>query len=316
MSNLPKQVQRQAEEVAELDKMFEEPPQEQPDEAAAKADQVPAEVPPPAPPAPVKSDEETWQRRYSTLQGMFNAEVPRLNAQVKELQQQLQAVLAQQQSAPKQVEQPASKKLVTEQDVEAYGGELIDLMRRQASEVFQAERTQFQQDLAALQAENAELRKQLTGVAEKQGVTDRRAYFVELSKLVPDYETINVDQAFMDWLAEVDPVSGLTRQTFLNSAFEHVDPVRTASVFNAWKQVAGKVQQPKQQAAQELQRQVAPGTSRASTPTTQPTGAEKIWSMAEIERFYVDVSKGKYARDEATRIEAEIDAAVAAGRLR
>jgi uncharacterized lipoprotein YajG len=38
--------------------------------------------------------------------------------------------------------------------------------------------------------------------------------------------------------------------------------------------------------------------------------------MAEIERFYVDVSKGKYERDEATRIEAEIDAAVAAGRLR
>ena len=310
MSKLPKQVQRQAEEVAELDKMFEQP-QEQPNEAEAKADQEPVETPTPAPSAPVKSEAETWQQRYQTLQGMFNAEVPRLNAQLRELQQQLQAAQAQQ-SAPKQVSQEPAKKLVTEQDVEAYGGELIDLMRRQASEVFQAERMQFRNDLAKLEAENADLRKQLGGVAERQGQNDRRSYFMELAKLVPDYESVNLDPAFIGWLAEVDPISGLTRQTFLNTAFEQFDPARTAAVFNGWKQLAGTVAPVKQ----ELERQVAPGTSRASAQTSQSSGADRIWSMTEIERFYMDASKGKYGRDEAARIEAEIDAAVATGRIR
>lgn len=299
MSNLPKQVQRQAEEVAELDKMFEEPPQqtEQPAEAVQEPD-------PPAPPVQPKQDEETWQKRYQTLQGMFNAEVPRLNAQVKELQQQLQQVLAKAQEPQKA---PETQKLVTEKDVEAFGGELLDVIKRQAVEAVQA-------DFVKLQAENAELRRQLGGVAEKQGHVDRRTYFAELMAAVPDYEALNTDQGFLAWLSEVDPVSGLNRQTFLNAAYENLDAQRTAAVFSTYKQTLAR--QPVSQAAQELQRQVAPGTSRASTPQTQPTGAEKIWSVAEIERFYVDVSKGKYARDEATRIEAEIDAAVAAGRLR
>lgn len=301
MSNLPMQVQRQAEEVAELDKMFEGTPQEQSDAEPAEAVQEPV----PAPPEKPKQDEETWQKRYQTLQGMFNAEVPRLNSQVKELQQQLQAVLAKSQEPAKAPE--PQQKLVTEKDVEAYGGELLDVIKRQAVEAVQA-------DLAKLQAENAELRKQLGGVAEKQGHVDRRAYFAELAAAVPDYEALNTDQGFLAWLSEVDPVSGLNRQTFLNAAYENLDAQRTAAVFSTYKQTLAKA--PISQAAQELQRQVAPGTSRASSPTTQPTGADKIWSMAEIERFYVDVSKGKYERDEATRIEAEIDAAVAAGRLR
>lgn len=300
MSNLPKQVQRQAEEVAELDKMLDEPQQQ--DEAPAEAVQEPVVS---APPVQPKQDEETWQKRYQTLQGMFNAEVPRLNAQVKELQQQLQQVLAKAQ-APAKAPEP-QEKLVTEKDVEAFGGELLDVIKRQAVEAVQA-------DFAKLQAENAELRKQLGGVAEKQGHVDRRTYFAELAAAVPDYEKLNTDQGFLAWLAELDPVSGLNRQTFLTAAYENLDAQRTAAVFSTYKQTLAK--QPVNAAAQELQRQVAPGTSRASTPTTQATGAEKIWSLAEIERFYVDVSKGKYVRDEATRIEAEIDAAVAAGRLK
>lgn len=311
MSNLPKQVQAQAEQVAELEKMFEQ--QAQPAENQAEVVQEPEKVAAPPVEAP-KQDDETWQKRYSTLQGMFNAEVPRLHSQVKELQQQLQSVVSQQ-SQQKAAPQEQQAKLVTEKDVEAYGGELIDLMRRQASEVFQAERSQFQADLAKLQAENAELRQQLGGVAEKQGVTDRRAYFAELAKAVPDYETINVDPAFIAWLSETDPISGLLRQTFLNAAFEQFDPTRTAALFNGWKQTAGKAPQPRQQAAQELERQVAPGTSRATTPAQQTNG-ERVWSMRDIEQFYTDVSKGKYAREEAARIEAEIDAAVAVGRLR
>jgi hypothetical protein len=311
MSNLPKQVQLQAEEVAELDKMFEQPNEaEQP---TAEVVQEPVERPSQP---PKKTDDDTWQQRYQTLQGMYNADVPRLNTQVKELQQQLKDALAAIETVKKssQVEAPAER-LVTEKDVEAYGGELIDLVKRQASEVFQAERAQLQRDLLSLQAENADLRQQLGGVAEKQGMNDRRAYFMELAKEVPDYETLNTDPDFLAWLAEIDPLSGVSRQSYLNVAFEHFDVKRTANLFNAWKREAGKPEQPRKTAARELERQVAPGTSRGASAAPVSAG-DKIWSMQEIERFYVEASKGKYARDDVARIEAEIDAAVAAGRVR
>jgi hypothetical protein len=310
MSNLPKQVQEQAEYASEFDRML--TADQAPDEPA-EAIQEPAQ---PAPVAERKNDEETWQKRYSTLQGMYNAEVPRLNSQVKELQAQLQDALSSIQSlkTPPAQQEPL-KKLVTEKDVEAYGDELIDLVKRQAEEVVLSERAQFRKDLAALQAENAELKKQMGGVAEKQGVNDRRAYFAELSKEVPDYEALNTDPGFLAWLAEVDPLSGVTRQAYLNVAFEQFNAKHTATLFNAFKKDANRVVPPAQAAQQELQRQVAPGTSRASAPT-QATAAEKVWTMREIESFYTDASKGRFSREEAARIEAEIDAAVAAGRLR
>lgn len=312
MSNLPKQVQMQADEVAELDKMF-----DQPEEAEATEPEQVGQVLAESQPAPQKkTDEETWQKRYQSLQGMFHAEVPRLNAQVKELQQQLKDALAAVESRRiSSSAETALEKLVTDKDVEAYGGDLIDLVKRQASEIIQAEKAQMQRDLTTLQAENAELRQQLGGVAEKQGANERRAYFAELAKEVPDYEALNTDSDFLAWLAEMDPMSGLTRQTYLNVAFEQFDVKRTATLFNTWKKEAGKAPAPKRDAARELQRQVAPGTSRGASAPSVSAG-EKIWSMQEVERFYLDASKGKYSRDDVVRIEAEIDAAVAAGRLR
>jgi hypothetical protein len=314
MSNLPKQVQAQADAVAELDKMFEQPaPTEQ---EQVEAVQEPAVEQAPAAEKP-KSDDDTWQKRYQTLQGMFNAEVPRLNSQVKELTTQLQTAIASIEALKKQPQKQEKpvEKLVTEKDVEAYGGELIDLVKRQAAEVIQSERATIQDDLAKLQAENAELKKMLGGVAEKQGANERRAYYVELASQVPEYEAINTNPDFLTWLAEVDPLSGVTRQAYLNVAFEQFDAKRTATLFNAFKKDAGLAAQPKQDAKQELQRQVAPGTSRASAPTT-PNAGEKIWAMRDIEQFYTEASKGRYSREEAARIEAEIDAAVAAGRIR
>jgi hypothetical protein len=140
---------------------------------------------------------------------------------------------------------------------------------------------------------------------------------MELAKQVPDYEAVNVDPDFLSWLGEVDPLSGAPRQAYLNQAFESFDAARTATLFNTWKQAAGRVEQPKQQAKQELQRQVAPGTSRSSAGQSANPG-ERVWTAAEIQQYYTDVAKGVYRgkADEAARIESEIDAAVAMGRVR
>jgi hypothetical protein len=136
-----------------------------------------------------------------------------------------------------------------------------------------------------------------------------------LAQAVPDYEALNVDNDFLEWLKQVDPLSGISKQVYLNAAFEQMDAQRTANLFNAFKEAAGKTQQTaRPDPKAELQRQVAPGTSKADVPSSSTN--TKIWAMREIEQFFTDVSKGKYTRDEAAKIEAEIDAAVAAGRLK
>lgn len=324
MKKLPKAVQDLAEEADRISAQLQGDPPSEPDPQeqqapAAESTQAPVEpVVPPAAEQP-KADDESWQKRYLTLQGMFNAEVPRLNTQVKELQSQLQQAIASLEAAKTaqtaQADTPAQK-LVTEKDVEAFGGELIDLMRRQAAEVFASEKASMQAEIASLRSENVNLTKQLGGVAEKQGVNDRRAYFSELKKLVPDYEAVNVDAGFMSWLAEADPLSGVPRQAYLNNAWETFDVERTAKLFTAWKEMTGRVAQPQRQAQQELQRQVQPGASRTSvTPAANP--ADKVWSAREIEAYYTAVAKGQYSgrKEEAAKIEAEIDAAVASGRV-
>jgi len=56
-----------------------------------------------------------------------------------------------------------------------------------------------------------------------------------LDKAVPDWETINKDPAFLKWLGEMDPLTGIQRQELLNQAHKALDAPRVANFFNSWK---------------------------------------------------------------------------------
>ena len=75
--------------------------------------------------------EKTLEQKYKTLQGMYNAEVPRLHTEKRELNnrvQQLEQLIASMNATPAQ-EQAPMEKLITEQDMEDYG-DSIEVMRR------------------------------------------------------------------------------------------------------------------------------------------------------------------------------------------
>jgi hypothetical protein len=328
MSALPRQVQQQVEEAERIEKELyaaneaappPEPVAEQPPEVEPPPDEVeqPAvEAAPQEPPKPQPSDEETWQKRYLTLQGMFNAEVPRLNGRIKELESQLQEAIHQFKAQREAPEQKQPERLVTEKDEEAFGSDLLDVVKRQAKEIVHAERDQFQQVIEELRAENAKLHQQLGSVSERQGVNDRRTYLQTLERMVPGFEQVNSDQRFLAWLDEVDPMTGLNRKAYLEDAYAAFDVQRTAAIFNSWPgSKAMQAQRPSPKA--ELAKQVAPSAARtASNPTSSPN--ERVWSMADIDAFYRDVSRGVFrGRDaDAQRIEAEIDLAVSQGRVK
>jgi hypothetical protein len=256
--------------------------------------------------------EETWERKYLTLKGMYDAEVPRLHAQMREMNGQVQQLIAENAAAKVQqtVTQPSTAKtLITEQDKEAFGSDLLDLIDR-ASEQKVAE---FRSQNAHLVSRIEELQGKLGNVTERQVVSDKDKFLANLSAQVPNWETLNIDQGFLAWLAEVDPVYGLPRQVALTNAYESLDANRTAIIFN---QYQGKVAPMQQKPSQQLQSQVAPTRSRASPAPATSAGDKTVWSQDQIANFYNEWIKGHLDQAEAERIEKDINAAYAEGRIR
>jgi len=313
--SLPKQVQQQADEVERLETELAAsvaPPQDpDPDNPAPPPTPPEASVPEPTPPAPQPEDtEESWRQRYYSLQGMFNAEVPRLRTEVQELTNQLKTLRETQAPQPAAPQTPVSDK-----DIEAFGPELVDLMRRVASE----RTASLETEVTQLKSVNADLRKQLGTVEQSQGNSALRQFETDLTNVVPDWQAVNVDQDFLRWLGELDPVGGVQRQAFLNDAYQALDARRVANIFNAFKATKAPAPAPAPAPSQaaELNRQITPkSTQQSAAPSQSPN--ERIWSTDEIASFYKDTSLGKYRgrEDEQRRIESEIEAAVSSGRLR
>jgi hypothetical protein len=254
---------------------------------------------------------------------MFQAETSRREARARELEQQLQSALSRiselEQATRKPAQAEASQLLVTDKDVEAFGGDLIDLVKRQAQEVIQAAARDMEGRLATKDAEIAKLREQLGGVAEQTKAVTQNTYLSELTKLVPDWETVNTNQGFLDWLAQIDPLTGLQRQTYLDDAFGKLDVRRTAEIFSAYRALTGARPQSSSAAPPpELQRQVQPASSQSAPAASGADSGSKIWSVNEIDQFYRDVARGVYTgRDrDRQRLNTEIDLAISQGRLR
>jgi hypothetical protein len=283
----------------------------------------PIEIPQPAPepqpqdvspelePKPAVS-EETWEQKYHTLKGMFDAEVPRLYAQVREMNGQLTTLTSELAVAKAQQAQPVPASipsLITEQDKEAFGSDLIDLIER-ATEAKMAGSRQLE---AQLTAEIAELKGRLGNVSERQVLSDKDRYESSLTTQVPDWQTLNVDQGFLNWLAEVDPVYGLPRQYALTNAYEALDAARTATIFNQYKKSIAPVQSNNRA---DLQRQVAPTRSRTSPAPTNPNMDKRVYSQQDIDSFYSEWRRGFLDEAEAVQIEKDIHAATVEGRIR
>ena len=326
---LPKAIQRQVEEADELVAQMNGDKTEEPQEAYEQPEPPPEtepQVPPPqpdvSPQQPVSQEtpvtqkvvpEETWERKYLTLKGMYDAEVPRLHADMREMKAQMQQLMAEKAEAEaKAARQPEPQKpLITEQDREAFGPDLIDLIERAAESKLSA----YGQREAELVAEIKKLKTELGSVSERQVVSDKDRFLMGLSQQVPDWEPLNTDPGFLEWLQQVDPVYGVPRQAALTSAYDVLDVSRVAKIFNTYKQTIApptQVETPKPN----LQRQVAPTRSRSTTPPPAATANQRIYSQQEIAQFYEDWRRGFLDNDEAARMEKEINAAVSQGRIR
>jgi hypothetical protein len=265
---------------------------------------------------------ETYAQKWRTLQGMYNAEVPRLHSQNRELNgrvqqmEQLLASLSQQSSQPAQQTQVAP--LVTENDVQEYGDSL-DVMRRVTREELYPVAQKIAQLDQIIRSLQTSVVPQVQAVAHRQAMTAEQQFWSDLSGAAPNWREINDDHAFQSWLLEIDPLTGISRQTYLEDAQRILDVRRVASFFQTWNELTGKAnvaQNTRRTAtASELERQVAPGRSK-NTGTPANNNA-KTYSPDDIKGFFNDVRSGKYRGREAERdrIERDIFAAQRDGRI-
>ena len=235
---LPKQVEAQLRELEALEKQLTdaqnpapadpaptlaEPPQ---DPQPAPAEPKPVE-PTPTPTEPVVA-EETWQQKYKTLKGMYDAEVPRLHADLRELKAQVDSLRKASETKPVEPAKPkAAEKLVTDADVEAFGSDLIEVQRKVAREVA----AEFRGELDTMRAENEKLREQLTstGTQVSEASFEQRLY-----RMVPDFEAVNVDPKWIAWLNEVDPLLRAPRASVAQQAFNRGDAEGVIWNNNKW----------------------------------------------------------------------------------
>tara|TARA_R110000822_G_scaffold35007_2_gene98870 strand:- start:952 stop:1836 length:885 start_codon:yes stop_codon:yes gene_type:complete len=294
MSTLPRAViaaEKRADEI--LQEIEKQSQMEQVPQPLVESQEPPA--PQPIIDSPPPPQEDSWEHRFKVLQGKYNAEVPRFAHENKDLKGRLQS-LEDQLEEMKNVKPP--ELLVRPEEIEQYGEGLIDVARRVARE-----------ELASKDAMIAKLKTEIDSVKSVQSHVVQDSFFRSLTEMVPDWEALNADANFLNWLDGVDDLTGETRQSLLGRAEQQRDPVRAAKFFNTFKKTS---QSWAAQSAASMEQQIVPPTNQApSTPQSK-----KIWTRAEITTFYDRVRRGTITDVDVIAIEADIASASVEGRIR
>lgn len=311
--SLPEAVQAQVEEANRLQAQISAP--DEPVEHTTPSDPpVEARQTPTA--TPDFSAETDWEHKYRSEIGRFKAEADRAREAAQNAWQQIEQMRAELdalKSKPKDPEPEHPAPSITDQDVETFGSDLVEFAQRAAAKVASDQLKLLRAEMQGLYKALDEVRNQVGQVGSTAQYSVEQVFYDKLTQRVPDWQAINQDQAWFDWLSQTDAFSGAPRQALLNDARAKLDIERVVQFFEAFKGVSPSVAKPK--ASAELQRQVSPPKSRAgSSAPTQ--GDKKVWTEAEITKFYEAKALGRIDPQEAARMEADLNQAVAEGRVR
>ena len=227
----------------------------------------------------------------------------------------MKLISAQLESVRQQTPQPTpapEQPLVTSQDDEKFGSDLIDLARRVTHQELRAVSSRLQaiEDIIRKVTPKVE---QVDRVQQEVALSREERFWSELNAAVPDWEQINADQRWLQWLTEYDPVAGLTRQDSLNQAQRAMDIKRVTGLFKLFKASVTPPTTTRPNSGQAaLARQVAP--SRTSTVTVQPQG-ERRYTGQDYTFWFDPRRTNDRATQEIAAMRAELDRAHAEGRI-
>lgn len=284
---------------------------------------------PPTPPAtpteptPAPVDENSWEHKFKSLQGRFNP-IQQLNNQLTERVRALEDMVEELSrvkptaSAP-QPPAPAAVELLTPKEIEEYGPEMIDVIRRAAREMATRE-------VQTVQAQMQELQRRLDGTESTVVRSSKASMLAALDQQMPEWREVNMMPEFKSWLALPDPYFGAIRHNALTEAFEKCETNRVLAFFKGFvselaattpvSTETGPKPAATPPAKPSLESLAAPGRARATAGATPP-GEKQIITTADINAFYAAHRRGDYRgrEDEFRRLEQELFQAQREGRV-
>jgi hypothetical protein len=234
-------------------------------------------------PQPEKTPD--YEQMYKSLQGMYNKDRKDLQA--------LQAQMAELQNKQTQVpaEQPAPKPVITDQEREEYGEDLIALMERLVDSKLPQVQNNYQKDLE-------EVKKTVASLSEADFGLHKANFINQVKAQVPNFDTIEADPNFSNWLDAPEPFTGVARRVLLHDTLSSNDPDRAVAFYTAFEGTKGGVTPapttPPVQKAIVATQHATPKVGRGAIPQSpQPqNNAESINEAVRLHRAAVE--RGDY----------------------
>ena len=314
---LPAQVQDQIDEVNSYYNP-DEPEGTEPPVEETPVEETPTDAPVDQQDPPVEEhQEEDFEHKYRTLQGLFNKNMRDLRGENDNLRgrlQEMEGVLASIQTAPVAAPTPAQSGLITDKDVQEFGEDTIDMIRRATREemqgTYQAEISRLNQQVQAL----SQLAPQVQHLAGATQNTGYSMFLRNLTDMVPDWQQHNENPDFLTWLEQPEIMSGKTRRELLGEAYQSHDAARTSQFFEMWKRERG-IAEPAPPAtgrpnaggnpASELANQINPGKGRSLN--SADSSQKPSYTADDIKQFYNDIAHGAYKGRDEERAQRERD---------
>jgi hypothetical protein len=271
---------------------------------------------------PQSQHSDAYKAKYDVLRGKFDAEVPVLHANIRELKQQLaqaQQMLTQQravEATQKSRQDEISKPI--EDLREAFGDEVA----RPISEIESKMQKRYDELEAIVKSTTAQpvhVQEQQQSVERMERETferNRNHVINAVSAAGFNFLEIDNDPSFAQWLDSKDE-SGIVRRETMNYVFSNGLTDQTAQFYIQWK----SSQQRSGQRAAKLEEQIQPGNvvNDASSSTGQ---AKKVYSKAEWDELYASTyTSSKFTASaegekKATALIKELDEALIEGRVK
>lgn len=258
------------------------------------------------------------EQRWKVLQGMINKKDQELDA----MRDLFASVSANKQEAKDEAEPapaPVEPKL-TQKDVEEYGGDLVDMVKRAAHDV---SHDAMQALLKVVDNRLKQLEGSVQTVEKTTARTAEEVFYDGLSKSVPNWQQLNTDEAFLEWLSQPEPFAGVPRQDLLSDAVQRQDISRTAAFFNTYQSLnsepetvaeeAEASEEPASKPSDRLAKKVVPGKGRAASPKT--AGEKLEWDRKSIAKLYDDKRLGRITPKDFDRLERDLFKAQSEGRI-
>ena len=250
----------------------------------------------------LQAEYDRLRQAHDTLRGKYNSEVPRLQRELREAAEERDRLREQLEQA--RSEQPGQDSKGNDSGISE---ERLEKIRQDFGEDFlEAVKLVAKQEIGPAQEDSSSrVQEDVQRLEQRLQENDQQRFWRDLSALCPQWETINRRQDWLQWLGEVDRLTGQTRQQLLDSAHQSLDAARVAEIFNAFvEQVDGARRQQKQSRQEELQSQVAPGKSR----NPEPASSRPRYTVEDYTALQEEIRRGKWRgkEDEAKAKEREI----------